>query len=55
VFKSVEAAFAPASEEEAVKKELFPDQETFKKEESRRFEFLDAHWDVPITDVALEP
>jgi hypothetical protein len=55
VFKNLEAAFAPASEEDAVKKELFPDQETFKKEESRRFEILDAHWDVPITDVELEP
>jgi hypothetical protein len=55
VFKNLEAAFAPASEEEAVKKELFPDQETFKKEEARRFEILNAHWDVPITDVELEP
>ena len=28
VFKNVEAAFAPASVEEAIKKELFPDQDT---------------------------
>jgi hypothetical protein len=55
VFASLEAAFAPASEEEAIKKELFPDQEAFKKEEARRFEILDAHWDVPIMDVELEP
>ena len=55
VFKNVEAAFAPASEEEAIKKELFPDQETFKREEARRFEILQAHWDVPIDDLALEP
>ena len=54
VFKNVEAAFAPSSEE-AIKKELFPDQETFKIEEARRFEILLAHWDVPIDDVALEP
>ncbi len=54
VFKNVEAAFAPSSEE-AIKKELFPDQETFKREEARRFEILQAHWDVPIDDVALEP
>jgi hypothetical protein len=54
VFKNLEAAFAPASEEDAIKKELFPDQETFKKEEARRFEILDAHWDVPIMDVELE-
>ncbi|MFO0892045.1 MAG: hypothetical protein U0790_23275 [Isosphaeraceae bacterium] len=55
VFKDVESAFAPAGEEEAIKKELFPDQETFRREEARRFEILLAHWDVPITDVELEP
>jgi hypothetical protein len=55
VFKNVEAAFAPASEEEAIKKELYPDQETFRREEQRRFEVLQAHWDVPIEDVDLEP
>jgi hypothetical protein len=35
-------------------KQLYPDQETFKKEEQRRFEILDGHWDVPIKDVDLE-
>ena len=35
-------------------KQLFPDQETYKKEEQRRFEILDAHWDLPIKDVDLE-
>lgn len=55
VFKNVEAAFAPAVEEEAIKKELYPDQATFRAEEARRFEILQAHWDVPIEDVALEP
>ena len=54
VFKNVEAAFAPGSGEEAIKKELFPDQETFRAEEERRFEILQAHWDVPIADVELE-
>jgi len=29
-------------------------QETYKKEEQRRFEILDAHWDLPIKDVDLE-
>jgi hypothetical protein len=28
---------------------LYPDQETFKREEQRRFELLDAHWDVPLS------
>jgi hypothetical protein len=35
-------------------KQLYPDQETYKKEEQRRFEILDAHWDLPIKDVNLE-
>lgn len=55
VFKDLEAAFAPPGEEEAIKKELFPDQETFRREEARRFEILLAHWDVPVLDEALEP
>jgi len=38
----------------ALQKQLFPDQETYKKEEQRRFEILDAHWDLPIKDVDLE-
>jgi hypothetical protein len=39
----------PGAEEEITKK-LYPDQETFKKEEARRFEILDAHWDVPLVE-----
>jgi hypothetical protein len=35
-------------------RQLFPDQETYKREEKRRFEILDGHWDVPIKDVDLE-
>jgi hypothetical protein len=35
-------------------KQLFPDQDTFKREEQRRFEILDAHWDLPIKDVELD-
>jgi hypothetical protein len=34
-------------------KQLFPDQDTYKKEEQRRFEIPDWHWDLPI-DVDLE-
>ena len=33
---------------------LFPDAERFRAEEQRRFELLDAHWDVPLEDVPLE-
>ena len=53
VFKNVAAAH-DTSGEEAIKKELFPDQETFKREEQRRFEILLAHWDLPIEDVDLD-
>jgi hypothetical protein len=35
-------------------KQLFPDQSTYKREEQRRFEILEAHWDVPIKDVDLD-
>jgi hypothetical protein len=44
------AALATPRDEAALKK-LYPDQDTFKKEEARRFEILDAHWDVPLTEV----
>jgi hypothetical protein len=33
--------------------ELFPDQATFKREEQRRFEILDAHWDTPLNAIDL--
>jgi hypothetical protein len=35
-------------------KQLYPDQDTYKKEELRRFEILEAHWDLPIKDVDLD-
>jgi hypothetical protein len=35
-------------------KQLYPDQETYKKEEQRRFEILDSHWDLTIKDLDLE-
>ena len=38
----------------ALIKQLYPDQETYKKEEQRRFEILDAHWDLPIKGVDLD-
>ena len=38
----------------ALIKQLYPDQATYKKEEQRRFEILDAHWDLPIKDVDLD-
>ena len=35
-------------------KQMYPDQETYKKEEQRRFEILDAHWDLPVKELDLE-
>src|SRR6202521_2736221 len=53
VFKS--AAIANDNfDSAALIKQLFPDQETYKREEQRRFEILDGHWDLPIKDVDLE-
>jgi hypothetical protein len=47
VFRSAAAA-AEGSLEEEIKKQLFPDQETYRREEQRRFEILLAHWDLPL-------
>jgi len=47
VFASATAA-ADGSGEAGLAKQLFPDQETFRREEQRRFEILLAHWDVPL-------
>jgi hypothetical protein len=53
VFKN--AAIAnEAIDEEPIKKQLWPDQETYLREEQRRFEILDAHWDLPIKTVDLD-
>lgn len=49
-FKSAAVAFAPF-DEAALARQLYPDQEAFKKEEARRFEILLSHWDVPIVPV----
>ena len=33
---------------------LYTDKATFDKEEQRRFELLEAHWDLPVKDAPLE-
>jgi hypothetical protein len=50
-FKNSTVATTANPDEEALIKQLWPDQETYKKEEQRRFEILAAHWDLPITDI----
>jgi hypothetical protein len=41
------------TEQEIIKK-LYPDMDKFRREERRRFELLEAHWDVPLNPVDFE-
>jgi hypothetical protein len=50
-YRDTTAMTGPSGEDEIVRR-LFPDQATFRREEARRFEILDAHWDVPLDAVA---
>ena len=52
IFTSWEA-MADNSEEQKIIKDLFPDQERFQREEQRRFEILEAHWDVPLREAPM--
>jgi L-lysine 2,3-aminomutase len=40
--------------DDSIKRQLYPDQETFRREEQQRFEILSAHWDLPVVDIDLE-
>ena len=53
VYKDTAAMTGPSGEE-AIQKRLYPDQAAFTREEQRRFEILDAHWDVPLNGVDLD-
>ena len=50
-YKHSTVATTANPEEESLIKQLWPDQETYKREEQRRFEILLAHWDLPVTDI----
>ena len=50
-FKNSTVATTANPAEESMIRQLWPDQETYKREEERRFEILLAHWDVPVTDI----
>ena len=52
VYKDTAAMTGPSGEEE-IQKRLYPDQAAFTREEQRRFEILDAHWDVPLNELNL--
>ena len=50
-FKNSTVATTSNPEEQSWIKQLWPNQETYQREEQRRFEILLAHWDLPVTDV----
>jgi hypothetical protein len=50
-FKNSTLATTANPDEERIIKQLWPDQETYKLEEQRRFEILLAHWDLPVTNI----
>jgi hypothetical protein len=50
-FKNSTVATTANPEEESLIRQLWPDQDTYKREEQRRFEILLAHWDLPVSDV----
>jgi hypothetical protein len=49
-----DAAAMMGGGDEALVRKMFPDQARFQKEEQRRFEILDAHWDVPLNELDLD-
>ncbi|MCL4401666.1 MAG: hypothetical protein M1436_03240 [Acidobacteria bacterium] len=50
-FKNSTVATTANPEEEKLIKLLWPDQQTYQREEQRRFAILLAHWDLPVSDV----
>jgi hypothetical protein len=50
-YKNSTLATTSNPDEEALIKELWPDQEKYKREEQRRFEILAGHWDLPVTEI----
>ena len=54
-FKNSTLATTSNPDEEAQIKQLWQDQETYKREEQRRFEILLAHWDLPVSDITPKP
>jgi hypothetical protein len=52
-FRDIAAMTGPSDEAEIIRR-LYPDRARFDKEEQRRFEILDAHWDVPLNELDLD-
>ena len=53
IFKNAAVANEPF-DEETLKKQLFPDHESYEREEQRRFTILEAHWDLPVKTVDID-
>ena len=53
VYRDTAAMVGPSNDAEIVKR-LYPDAAKFGREEQRRFEILDAHWDVPLNELDLD-
>lgn len=49
------AALGTPVDEDALARKIVPDFDSYKKEEQRRFEMLEAHWDVPLAPVEPPP
>ena len=50
-FKNSTLATTSNPDEDALIKQLWPDQNRYLVEEQRRFEILLAHWDLPVTNI----
>ena len=53
-FRNSTLATTANPDEEAQIRQLWPDQEAYRREEQRQFELLDAHWDVLLEPRPLE-
>lgn len=50
-FKNSALGTTANPDEQRLIRQLWPDQDTYKREEQRRFEILLAHWDLPVSDI----
>lgn len=50
-FKNSTLATTANPQEAELIRQLWPDQDTYKHEEQRRFEILLAHWDLPVSEI----
>ena len=53
VYRDTAAMTGPSNDADIVKR-LYPDAAAFAREEQRRFEILDAHWDVPLNEMDMD-